>query len=152
MIRRSFIALATVIMISTVLISCKKDVNQSETDNGIIEEYVLEKNLDGQFTESGLYYVIHKPGSTEHPDISSVINVSYKCYSLSGTVYDEGQYFTSSLSKLIVGWQEGLQLIGEEGEMTLIIPSGMAYGSNGSGNIPPNEVIAFDITLNYFTE
>lgn len=150
--RRSFIAIISILMISTLLSSCKKDSNQSEIDMGIIEEYVLEKNLDGQYTDSGLYYVITEPGGNDHPNVYSEVTVSYKGYSLNGVIFDQGQYFTSNLSNLILGWQEGLQLIGEGGEMTLIIPSGLAYGPNGGSSIQPNEVIAFDITLHYFVD
>jgi len=152
MIKRSFIAISAIIVLSVVLISCKKDANQAEIDKGIIEEYVLEKGLDGQFTSSGLYYIIHIEGSTVHPTITSEINVSYTCASLSGVLYDEGEYYTNYLSNLIAGWQEGIPLIGEGGEITLIIPSGLAYGPKGSFNIPSNEVLIFDITLNYFTD
>lgn len=150
MMRKSFIAIVSIIVLSTVLFSCKKDVNQSEIDRGLIEEYILANNLDGQYTSSGLYYVIEEPGGIDHPNVYSEVTVTYKGYSLSGVVFDEGKYYTNNLNNLILGWQEGLQLIGDEGIIKLVIPSGLAYGSNGSSSIQPNEVIAFDITLHYF--
>ena len=148
--KRFFIAIVPILFLSLVFSSCKKDANQGEIDKGIIEEYVLEKQLDGQFTSSGLYYVIETPGNSDHPNINSSVTVSYKGYFLSGATFDDGEYYTSELYRLIVGWQEGLQLIGEGGKIKLIVPSGLAYGPGGSGSIGANEVLAFDITLHYF--
>ncbi len=141
----------TFILLSLVLFSCKKDVNQPEIDKGLIEAYVYKHQLDGTFTSSGLYYVIVEPGSTLHPTLNSSVTCSYKGYSLDGVVFDKGDFITFDLNKVILGWQEGIQLIGEGGKIKLIIPSGLAYGSGGSGSITPNEVIAFDVTLNYFS-
>lgn len=150
MIRLKSISIVFFAIIMLAFASCKK-TNQGETDRGIIEAYVIDNNLDGQFSASGLYYVITKPGSDSHPNISSVVNVDYVGYLLDGQVFDEGQYFESRLSNLIAGWQEGIQLIGEGGEITLIIPSALAYGSSDpAGIIGPNEVLAFDIKLNHF--
>lgn len=149
--RRNIISIVTIIVLSTILFSCEKDANQPEIDRGIIEKYVLDNNLDGQYTSSGLYYVINEPGGSDHPDGYSEITVTYKGYSTNGVVFDEGEYYTNKLYNLILGWQEGLQLIGEEGSIKLVIPSALAYGSSGSGSISANEVIVFDITLHYFT-
>lgn len=150
MMKRFFIASLTFVLLSTITISCKKDSNQSEIDHGLIEAYVVKNQLDGQYTSSGLYYVIVDPGDNDHPTLNSNVTVSYKGYSLEDVVFDQGNNITFGLYQVISGWQEGLQLIGQGGVIKLIIPSGLAYGSNGSGSIKPNEVIAFDVTLHYF--
>ncbi|HJN05780.1 MAG TPA: FKBP-type peptidyl-prolyl cis-trans isomerase [Bacteroidales bacterium] len=150
MMKRCFIVTISVILLSMIMFSCKKDSNQSEIDHGLIEAYVIKKQLDGQYTSSGLYYVIVDPGDNDHPTINSNVNVSYTGYSLEDVVFDEGNNITLGLYQVIAGWQEGLQLIGEGGSIKLVIPSGLAYGSSGLGSIKPNEVIAFDVTLHYF--
>lgn len=152
MIKGRFVTTISIILLSVVILSCKKDSNQSEIDHGLIEAYVIKKQLDGQYTSSGLYYVIVEPGDSDHPTLNSQVNVSYTGYSLEDVVFDENNSITFGLYQVIAGWQEGLQLIGEGGSIKLIIPSGLAYGSNGSGSIGPNEVIAFDVTLHYFTD
>ncbi|MCP4911323.1 MAG: peptidylprolyl isomerase [Bacteroidetes bacterium] len=147
--RLMYISVAIILFFS--ITSCKKDANQDEIDHGKIEEYIVTQQLDGQFSSSGLYYVIEEEGSAEHPNLYSTVTFTYMGYYLNGDEFDSGEYFTSSLSSLIIGWQEGLQYIGEGGKITMVIPSGLAYGSSGSGPIGPNEVIAFDVTLHYFT-
>ena len=150
MIKKPIITIVSFVLLSLLITSCKKDVNQPEIDHGIIEAYALDNNLDGQYTSSGLYYVIIDDGNSDHPDINSTVNVDYKGYHLDGEVFDENTNLTYGLSGFIKGWVEGLQLIGEGGKIKLIIPSDLAYGSNGSGSIGKNEVLAFDVTLNYF--
>lgn len=150
MIKGRFVVAISIILISSVISSCKKDSNQAEIDRGIIEAYVLDNGLNGQFTSSGLYYVIIEAGNSDHPSINSTVNVDYKGYYLNGVVFDENDNIEHGLSGFIQGWVEGLQLIGEGGKIKLIIPSNLAYGAIGSDSIGPNEVLSFDITLNYF--
>lgn len=60
---------------------------------------------------------------------------------------DTGQPFTSPLSNLISGWKTGIPGMKVGGIRRLTIPSDQAYGPNGSGTIPPNSDLVFDIEL-----
>ena len=51
------------------------------------------------------------------------------------------------LDRVIKGWTEGLQLIGEGGKIQLVIPSELAYGENGTRGIEPNTPLTFEVTL-----
>jgi len=135
-----------IILVSFVLFvatSCKKDTDQSPIDRELILKYVLENQLQGQFTDSGLYYVISVPGVGAHPTLSSTVTVTYHAYTLGGTTIDQGDFKTFKLANLIAGWQEGIPLIGEGGKIKLIVPSQAAYG---------DQVLVFDVTLHYFTK
>jgi hypothetical protein len=60
-----------------------------------------------------------------------------------------GQPFSTALSGVIPGWQEGLLGMKAGGERRLLIPAALAYGANapaGSG-IPNNADLVFDITV-----
>ncbi len=149
MIYHKILAVAIIFGIVSVIPSCKKDDNkQDEIDHEIILNYVEENGLDGEFTSSGLYYLIIEPGDNKHPNYYSMIDATYKGYHLDGSEFDSGTIESYPLSYLIQGWQEGLTYIGEGGKIKLIIPSGLAYGDQGTGNIEPNEILMFDITLN----
>ena len=147
-----------IIVISIVLITtnaCKKEDNnneQAEIDKALIEEYISDNQLNAQSTSSGLYYVILKTGSGEHPTSYSTVTVAYKGYLLNGDVFDENLAFTSRLSSLIKGWKEGIPLIGRGGKIKLLVPSALGYGSQQQGNIPANSVLVFDITLYDFNK
>jgi len=138
---------ALILAVSILFTGCKKEeepgIDQKADDHEKIEQYVAENNLDGQFTESGLYYVINEPGNNDHPDLNSVITVSYKGYYINGDLLDSGNFFTSKLSNLIEGWKEGIPLIGTAGKIKLILPSHLGYG---------NGIIIFDVTLHYFSK
>jgi len=143
----------TIVFVSLIIVfisSCKKEEDsneQAEIDKELIEQYISDNQLNAQSTPSGLHYVILKTGSGDHPTIYSTVTVSYRGYLLNGDVFDENLAFTSRLSSLIQGWQEGIQLIGKGGKIKLLVPSDLGYGSQQQGSIPANSVLIFDITL-----
>ena len=102
-------------------------------------------------TESGLQYKIVEPGSEVKPGPQDTVLVRYKGSLLNGTVFDEvpasEEPIRLTLDRVIPGWTEGLQLIGEGGKAVLYIPSELGYGSRGSGSIEPNSTLVFDVEL-----
>ncbi|MBI3399902.1 MAG: FKBP-type peptidyl-prolyl cis-trans isomerase [Acidobacteria bacterium] len=55
--------------------------------------------------------------------------------------------FTLQSGSLIAGWVQGIPGMKVGGQRRLIIPPELAYGTNGSGSIPGNATLIFDITL-----
>ena len=51
------------------------------------------------------------------------------------------------MNRVIKGWTEGLQFIGEGGKIKLFIPAELGYGQRGTGSIKPNSTLIFDIDL-----
>lgn len=68
-----------------------------------------------------------------------------------GTIFqsslDSGQPFTSPLSGLIAGWQQGIPGMKVGGTRRLIIPSALGYGAQSQVGIPANSDLVFDISL-----
>lgn len=130
------------------LSGCKKDRRlQSEKDDEIIKQYVADNGLNAIRTESGLYVVVTEEGTGGNCISSSNVKVNYKGYYTSGTVFDEAENASFALPNTIAGWQEGIPYFNEGGYGKLIVPSRLAYKDNGSGSIPPNTVLVFDIKL-----
>jgi len=128
----------------------KQALNEEKGKNFLAENL---KNADVKETPTGLQYIIVEPGNTSKvPGPRDTVSVNYKGTLLDGTVFDqtpEGSApITFPLSNVIPGWTEGLQLVGEGGKIKLFIPASLAYGTQGSGAIGPNETLIFDITLN----
>ncbi len=127
--------------------ACKKN-NQAQIDQQIIEQYISANHLSAVAEPNGLYFVSTVTGTGASPTINNTVTVIYKGYYTDGTVFDSNSSPVSfPLSGVITGWQEGLPLMKTGGKATLIIPSALGYGSSGSGSVPPNTVLLFDITL-----
>lgn len=65
-----------------------------------------------------------------------------------GTQFDAGSLsYVVGSTQLIAGFDQGVQGIKVGGKRTVLVPSNLAYGSAGSGKIPPNAGLVFEITL-----
>jgi len=102
-------------------------------------------------TASGLQYEVIKQGSGAKPGPDDSVRVHYEGTLIDGTVFDSSysrsQPIEFTLSYVIPGWIEGLQLMNEGSTYRFVIPYDLAYGPNGSGPIPPNATLIFTIEL-----
>ena len=102
-------------------------------------------------TSSGLQYKIMRPGKGRSPVYSDKVSVHYTGTLLDGTVFDSsyqrGQPMLFTVGGVIRGWTEALQLMKVGGKWQLFIPPDLAYGANGSGSIPPNSALKFEVEL-----
>ena len=114
------------------------------------KEYIakfLTENEGAMQTESGLAYQIIEPGSDKKAvSDQDTVWVNYKGTLLDGTVFDERDGINFPLNSVIKGWTEGLKLVGEGGQVKLVIPGDLAYGEGG--RFEPNSTLLFDVTLN----
>jgi peptidylprolyl isomerase len=55
--------------------------------------------------------------------------------------------FTSPLSGVITGWQQGIPGMKVGGRRLLVIPPALAYGAAGGGPVGPNETLVFVVDL-----
>lgn len=102
-------------------------------------------------TESGLQYKIEVEGSGIAPAATDTVEVNYEGRLLDGTVFDSsyerGETVKFTLNGVIRGWAEGLTYVKEGGKIQLYIPAELAYGSRGTGPIPGNSTLIFDVEL-----
>jgi FKBP-type peptidyl-prolyl cis-trans isomerase len=132
---------------STVFYTCNKE-DQAEIDRNLILNYLEENNLTADEDDSGLFYIINQPGDDRRPGPEEKVTLTYVGTYLDGDTIGRIQTgFTDPLNRLIVGFQEGLPYIGRGGNITLLIPSGLAFGSNPPIGIRSNAVVRYDVTL-----
>jgi FKBP-type peptidyl-prolyl cis-trans isomerase len=108
------------------------------------------RRAEVQTTASGLQYEVLAEGGDEKPVAADTVRVSYEGSLIDGTVFDSSveQPEEIPLEMVIPGWAEGIQLMGVGGKYRLYIPSGLAYGKMGAGQIiPPYSTLIFDVEL-----
>lgn len=120
--------------------------------NRILGENWLAQNREKSgvaVTESGLQYKIINEGSEVKPGAEDTVKAIYEGTYIDGTEFDssKGNAIEFSLKSVIKGWQEGLQLIGEGGEIELYVPSELGYGEMNYGPIKANSVLIFKVKL-----
>lgn len=100
-------------------------------------------------TDSGLRYKIQIKGTGKKPKARSSVRVHYRGMLLNGVVfdtsYDRDEPVKMNLRQVIDGWAEGLQLMPAGSVFVFLIPPELAYGEQGSGDIPPNSTLIFEI-------
>jgi len=62
-------------------------------------------------------------------------------------LYDKPFEFVLGKGEVIQGWDQGLQGMKVGGTRKLTVPPELAYGADGTGKIPPNSTLVFEIEL-----
>lgn len=101
---------------------------------------------------SGLQYEIIKEGTGAKPKATDKVRVHYHGTLINGVVFDSsvkrGEPAEFPLNAVIPGWTEILQLMPVGSKWRVVIPSELAYGSRGAGDvIRPNMTLIFEIEL-----
>ena len=119
------------------------------------QDEILDKEAAGfDKTNSGLRYKILQSGNGKQANKGDMVSVHYKGQLLDGTVFDSSYKrkqpidFNVGLGQVISGWDEGIQLLKVGDKARFVIPSELAYGSQGAGSvIPPDAPLIFDVEL-----
>jgi len=103
-------------------------------------------------TESGLQYKEVVSGDGEIPTSDKTVVVHYKGTLIDGTEFDSSykrdQPYETPVTNVIKGWVEALQLMNVGDKFELAIPSDLAYGQRGSGElIGADATLLFDVEL-----
>ena len=101
---------------------------------------------------SGLQYQVLKQGNGAKPSATDKVKCHYHGTLINGTVFDSsvqrGQPAVFGVNPVIPGWVEALQLMPVGSKWRLFIPSNLAYGEHGAGEmIEPNSTLIFDVEL-----
>jgi FKBP-type peptidyl-prolyl cis-trans isomerase len=118
------------------------------------EKFLAEngKRKEVTTTKSGLQYEVLKAADGDKPKITDSVSVHYRGTLINGKEFDSsykrGEPASFPLQGVIPGWTEALQLMNVGSKYKLFLPSGIAYGENGSGpDIGPNETLIFEVEL-----
>ena len=149
--------ICAVVLFSVILTACSSGNSgrYAEVEENAAQKQYLVDNAQRQgvqTTASGLQYEILKAGTGDKPVATNTVTVHY-----TGTLID-GSEFDSSYSRnapatfplggTIQGWVEGVQLMSVGSHYRFVIPSELAYGDRGAGQlIKPGDTLIFSIEL-----
>jgi FKBP-type peptidyl-prolyl cis-trans isomerase FklB len=118
------------------------------------EKFLTEnKKKDGvKTTASGLQYKVLKEGSGAAPKETDTVVTNYRGTLIDGTEFDSSykrnEPASFPVNRVIKGWTEALQLMKPGAKYQLFIPSSLAYGERGAGQlIGPNATLIFEVEL-----
>ncbi len=134
-------------------------IDYKVVDDALITKYLTDKSITtAQKQPSGLYFVpITTNPSGVQPVTGSTVSVLYtgRLFDAAGTIFDASSrqnnvpfQFKIGSNQVIKGFEEGILLMRKGEKAEIIIPSALAYGPTGAGNvIAPNSVIRFEVEL-----
>lgn len=129
----------------------KMNAANIEAGKKFLEE---NKKREGVVTlPSGLQYEVITEGNVgRYAKATDQVQCHYKGTLIDGTLFDSsikrGQPATFGVNQVIPGWVEALQLMPEGAKWKLYIPSDLAYGAQGAGEmIPPHSTLVFEVEL-----
>ncbi|NSL86566.1 peptidylprolyl isomerase [Chitinophaga sp. Mgbs1] len=135
--------------------------NQKEKDEKGIKEYLDKNKINATKNAEGVYVAVTQEGTGSTPNPGDTVYVHYTGKLTSGKVFDSSQdstlrpgmplepiKFPIGRGFVIKGWDAGLSGLKKGSKATLVIPSTLAYGLQGSPPaIPANSILVFDVQL-----
>ena len=140
----------------TELRAAAEKAQQEAADNNKKQEVEFmtlnRKNEGVKETASGLQYKVLTEGTGAKPSKTSVVKVHYTGTLPDGRIFDSseqrGEPATFPLNQVIAGWTEALQLMSVGSRYILYVPSALAYGPRGAGEmIGPDQMLIFEVEL-----
>lgn len=130
-------------------------VNEMKEKNSALSKAFLEANKQKEGVKvlpDGLQYKVINSGTGASPSATDKVKVHYKGTLITGEEFDSsyrrGEPTEFGVNQVIKGWTEILQLMKVGDKWEVYIPSELAYGENGAGQmIGPNAALIFEIEL-----
>jgi peptidylprolyl isomerase len=104
-------------------------------------------------TPSGLTYLITKKGTGVRPKKGDTVVIHYTGMLTNGVKFDSSRdgkplSFKLGVGQVIKGWDEGIAKLRVGDHAILVIPSNLAYGAKGAGDvIPPDANLIFVVEI-----
>lgn len=141
---------------------------RQQNEPQMIADYIANNGITAKPNADGLYVIVKKKGTGAKVATGKEVAINYTGRLLDGTMFDssvesdarEGgiynpqrdpyeplKYVVGQMG-LIRGWEEGIMGQPAGTVLQLVMPSEMAYGSQGAGRlIPPFSPLVFDIEI-----
>jgi FKBP-type peptidyl-prolyl cis-trans isomerase FkpA len=132
--------------------SAKAEGNKKAGQEFLAKEMAADATIKASESGSGLYYKVIQEGDGKNfPAATDTVKVHYVGTFIDGNQFDSsidrGEPIEFPLNRVIQGWTEGLQLMSKGAKYKFYIPSDIAYGDPGRGQIKPGDLLVFEVEL-----
>lgn len=151
--------------IKLLKIMTKEDLETAETlyteqrkelrakEDSLVHAYANEHHLNTIYR--GIYYTVNRKGNGIKAKKNNTVEVLYRAYRMDNTEFDrrmdpaKPRSFEVGMGQVARGLDVMVQEMNEGDQITVIFPSSLAFGDNGSAEykIPPFTPVVFDIEL-----
>lgn len=110
----------------------------------------VSKEKGARKTPSGAIVIPEKAGTGASPTPADKVKVNYTGTLVSGRVFDTTAQRGPAefpLGSVITCWQEAIPLLKVGGKARIVCPPEIAYGPTGTGGVPGNAVLIFEVEL-----
>lgn len=127
-----------------------------EYEQTVLTHFIEEQQLSIQPTSSGMYFISTKKGNDRTVSKGDIVTVNYEGRFLNGEFFDSTvkrnqpfEFVFGTEWQVIQGLEEAIGLMHEGEKAIIILPSNLAWGSDGSstGIIPPFTSVIYEIEL-----
>ncbi len=148
--------LIPIIAVATLLSACGSESTAPSTpSNPALETFnsTLGVNIATMTRRSDNLYVQDLViGTGADANSGRTIRVTYTGWLVNGNRFDSNVggaafSFTLGIGQVIPGWDQGVAGMKVGGKRKLVIGSVLGYGSRGSGSIPANATLVFDVEV-----
>ncbi|NME71505.1 FKBP-type peptidyl-prolyl cis-trans isomerase [Flammeovirga aprica] len=147
--------------------SINAEIDFDAAEDNLIREYIIagppyfsadsHEEADEKYNTSGVFLSSITPEDEIMTDrnisLGDSMHVTYTGWVLHGDIFDSNRLSDTPFpvvlgkSSVIEGWNIALRNLHEKQEARVIIPSRLGYGASGTGSIPPNATLVFDIKV-----
>ena len=125
---------------------------QEEEQHNEVVNIIIDRSWDLNLSEGGIFFHILEEGDGALAKWGTQVLVHYHGYDIDGNIfnssYHSGKPFKFYVGNVIPGWNQALPMLASGGSGIFVIPSYLAYGQEGFGElVPPGQHLIFYIKL-----
>ena len=136
----------------------ESNIPTSQEESALLKSYLgnlVSKGYNVDTTSMGVYYVVLDKGEGVKANPGDTLTVGYAGYYVNGYMFDsstltseDGKWtFILGNPPMIKGWEDGMKVMNKNAKVQIIVPSDLAYGSTGIGNIGPYQTLVFVVKM-----
>ena len=126
----------------------EKSKELAKTNDQFLAEF--KKKPGVKISNSGLMWEVIKEGNGKTPKPEDILKLKFIASFSNGEVFDsmaKNNPVEFPVRGLFPGWEEATRNMKVGGKYRFVFPPELAFGQRGSGPIPPNAIIIFEMEL-----